>query len=89
MVWTEDPSVCPYLYTDELSLKLKNARLIKMQVRPDGSSISSINPAIRVALNREPAHRAEAKASCIIIINLSIINNAMRFSFFIDELNAD
>ena len=31
-VWTVDPSVCPYLCTDEISDDLKNAYLIKMQI---------------------------------------------------------
>ena len=38
-----DVSVCPYLHTDLLADKLENNCLIKMQVRPDGSSVSSIN----------------------------------------------
>ena len=32
--WMDDPSVCPYLYTDKLSDELKNSCLIKMQLRP-------------------------------------------------------
>ena len=45
-VWADDPSVYPYLCTGELSDELKTACLIKMQLRPDGSSVSSINGAI-------------------------------------------
>ena len=41
-VLTDNPSVCPYLYSEGLSDEPENACLISMQARRDGISFSSI-----------------------------------------------
>ena len=92
IIETDDLSVCPNLYTDELSHEVKNVcGLIKMQVRPDGLSVCSIiEPMTGKVFFRKPNAKIITKDTLVFLVcffffspfNFHLPNFSSNFSTF-------